>query len=125
MGGTLDPDVVGRHKNNHWTKRERVEGPKPTKRDLATMLRDKVAEAVEDLTPEALMYMGKDLAPMVGKGLQAEAILDKREVNEKRLGIAAGALSLQAWLAGLGASTEPPKELDDGNTIEGEFEEVP
>jgi hypothetical protein len=126
MGGTLDPDVVSRHKNNgHWQPKQRTEGPKPTKRDLATLVRDKVADAVEDLSPEALLLMGKDLGPMVGKGLQAEAILDKREVNEKRLGIAAGALSLQAWLAGLGASTAPPLELDDGNTIDGEAVEVP
>jgi hypothetical protein len=124
MGGKLDPDVVGRHKASHWTKPERTEGPKPTKRDLAVLIRDKTYEAVEDFTPDALLIMGKELAPMVNAGLKAEAIIDKRNVNEKKLGIAAGALSLQAWLAGMGKSTAPPPELDDGNTIEGEAREV-
>lgn len=124
LGGKLDPEVVGRHKTNHWVRPVRVEGPRPTKRDLATLMRDKVYEGVEDLSPEALLLMGKELAPMVGKGLQAEAIIDKRIVNDKRLGLAAGALSLQAWLSGLGAMTAPPPELDDGRVIDGEAVEV-
>lgn len=124
MGGKLDPEVVGRHKNNHWVKPVRTEGPKPTKRDLAVLTRDKVYDMVEDLTPDALMVLGKDVAPMIGKGLAAQTILDKRDVNEKRLGLAAGALSLQAWLAGLGGNTPPPPELDDGRTVEGEYEDL-
>ena len=126
MGGTLDPDVVSRHKNNgHWVAKQRTDGPKPTKRDLATLVRDKVADAVEELSGEALLIMGKELGPMVGKGLQAEAIIDKRAVNDAKLGLAAGALTIQAWLAGMGRSTAPPPELDDGNTIEGEAVELP
>jgi hypothetical protein len=126
LGGKLDPDVVGRHKARHWTKPVAPDAPKPTSRDLAVIMRDKVAEAVEDMEPEALLYMGKDLAPMVGKGLQAQAILDKREATNKKLGIAAGALSLQAWLAGLREAPVPADlaELDDGNTVEGDFEEL-
>lgn len=123
VGGSLDPDVVGRHKANHWTAPVRTEGPKPTRGDLAIMVRDKVGELVEDMSPDALLVFGKDLGPVIGKGLQAQAILDKREVNDKKLGIAAGALSIQAWLAGLGRVEQPP-ELDDGNTIEGEAVEV-
>ena len=118
IGGKLDPDVIGRHKRGHWTKPVAPDAPKPTGRDLAIIMRDKVAEAVEVMDPDALLHMGKDLAPMVGKGLQAQAILDKREQVNKKLGIAAGALSLQAWLAGLREAPIPP-ELDDGNTIEG------
>ena len=118
MGGKLDPDVVGRHKRGHWMKPVNPDAPKPTSRDLAIMMRDKVAAAVEDIEPEHLLYMGKDLAPMVGKGLQAQAILDKREQVNKKLGIAAGALSLQMWLAGLHDAPAPP-ELDDGLTIDG------
>jgi hypothetical protein len=125
MGGKLDPERVARHKRDHWHPKERTEGPKPTKRDLATLVRDKVADAVEELSGEALLLMGKELGPMVGKGLQAEAIIDKRAVNDAKLGLAAGALSLQAWLAGLGSNTAPPAELDDGMTIEGEAVEVP
>jgi len=120
MGGTLDPEVVGRHKRNHYVKPADPEAPQRTGKDLAIIMRDKVVEAVEDLDAQALLYMGKDLAPMVGKGLQAQAILDKRDATNKKLGIAAGALSLQAWLAGLRDAPTPP-ELDDGNTIEGTY----
>lgn len=123
VGGTLDPDVVGRHKNNHWKKPERTEGPQPTKGDLAIMVRDKVADLIEDMDPDTMMVFGKDVGPLLGKGLAAQAILDKREVNDKKLGIAAGALSIQAWLAGLGRVEQPP-ELDDGMTFEGEAVEV-
>lgn len=119
LGGKLDPDVISRHKQNHYVPRADPDAPKPTNRDLAIIMREKVADAVEDMDPKALLFMGKDLAPMVGKGLQAQAILDKREATNKKLGIAAGALSLQAWLAGLG-SAPPPPELDDGNTIDGD-----
>lgn len=124
MGGKLDPDVVSRHKANHYIRPADPEAPKRTQRDLAIIMRDKVADAVEDMNAEALLFMGKDLAPMVGKGLQAQAILDKREATNRKLGIAADALSLQVWLAGLRESAPPP-ELDDGNTIEGEAVEVP
>lgn len=123
LGGKLDPDVVGRHKANHWVKPERTEGPRPTSRDLAIMVRDKTADLIEDMTPDALLVFGRDLSPVIGKGLQAQAILDKREVNERKHGIAAGALALQAFLAGLGTGTPPP-ELEDGLVIEGEAVEV-
>lgn len=122
-GGALDPDVVGRHRANHWVKPERKEGPQPTKRDLAVLTRDKVYDLVEDMTPDALLVFGKDLAPVIGKGLQAESIIDKRAVNNAKLGLAAGALTLQAWIAGLAHSEQPP-ELGDGMTIEGEAHEV-
>lgn len=122
-GGSLDVDVIARHKANHWVKPVRTEGPKPTKRDLSVLVRDKTYELVDQMTPEALLVFGKDLAPVIGKGLQAETIIDKRTVNQAKLGLAAGALSLQAWIAGLGRS-EPPPELGDGMTIEGEAHEV-
>lgn len=120
LGGDLDADIIGRHKNRHWTKPEPASGPKATKGDLALLVRDKTYEMVEDLSPDAMLLMGKDLAPIVGKGLNAQALIDKREQLDKKLGIQAGAIALQAWIAGLGRS-EPPPELDDGNTIEGQF----
>lgn len=123
MGGNIDPDTISRHKAKHWTAPVREGAPQPTQRDLAIIMRDKVVEAVADVPAEALLLMGKEFAPMIGKGLQAQSMLDKREAINKKLGIAAGALSLQMWLAGLG-ETEPPPELDDGNTIEGEAVEV-
>lgn len=119
MGGKLDPDVIGRHKNNHWVKPIPSDAPKPTTRDLNIMVRDKVLDAIEDVPGEGLLLMGKEFAPALNAGLKAQAALDKREATNKKLGIAAGALSLQAWLAGLSSAPTPP-ELDDGNTIEGD-----
>jgi len=124
MGGSLDPDVVARHKAGHWSKPVNPDAPTPTQRDLAIMVRDKVVEAITDMPGEGLMLMGAELGPSLNAGLKAQAMLDKREAVNKKLGIAAGALSLQMWLAGLNESAPPP-ELDDGNTIEGEAAEVP
>lgn len=124
VGGKLDPDVVGRHKNNgHWAPPVRKDGPQPTKTDLAVLVRDKAYEAIKDKDPDMLLLMGKEVAPLIAKGLQAETILDKRTVNAQKHGIAAGALALQVFLAGLGNGAPPP-ELEDGNTIEGEAREV-
>lgn len=123
MGGKLDPEVVGRHKASHWTKPARTEGPKPTRADLAVLVRDKTYDMVDRLDPDALMVFGKDLSPIVGQGLKAQGLIDKREQLDKKLGIQAGAIALQAWIAGLG-QTAPPPELDDGNTIEGEAVEI-
>ena len=124
MGGTLDPDVVGRHKKAHWTMPVRAEAPTPTKRDLAIMVQEKVADAIEDMPGEGILLMGKELAPAINAGLKAQAMIDKREAVNKKLGIAAGALSLQMWLAGL-SDTKPPAELDDPNIVEGEAVELP
>lgn len=118
-GGKLDPDVVSRHRHAHWIKPMREDAPKPTSRDLAIMVRDKIADAVEPMSGEAILLLGKDMAPAINAGLKSQAILDKREQSQARLGIAAGALSLQMWLNGL-RDAPPPPELDDGNTIEGE-----
>lgn len=120
LGGKLDPDVVGRHKANHWTKPERTEGPKPTRRDLNIMVRDKVIDAIEDYTPDALMLMGKELAPMVNSGLKAQAALDKQVQHREKLGAS-------LWLAGFQAQLNPAPvvpELEDGDTTEGEAVEV-
>lgn len=123
MGGKLDPDVVSRHKSGHWTKPVPTDGPKPTRRDLDIMVRDKVADAIEDLAPEALLFMGKDMAPMVNAGLKAQAGLKREAVQTQKLGLAAGALTLQAFIAGMGRGGPPP-ELDDGNTIDGDAVEL-
>lgn len=123
MGGNIQPETISRHKARHWVMPTREGAPTPTKRDLAIMVREKVADAVEPMTGEAMLLFGKDMAPAINAGLKAQAMLDKREAVNKKLGIAAGALSLQMWLAGLNEAPPPP-ELDDGNTIEGEAVEV-
>ena len=137
-GGKLDPEVVGRHKNNHWTKPKDPEAPQPTKRDLAIILRDKVADAIvalpenrppvydDDgklLEPGSLPILDDGVVKAASMGLKAQAILDKRQVEKNKLGLAAGALGFQMYLAGLGRETDPP-ELDDGMTIDGDAIEV-
>lgn len=96
VGGSLDPDVISRHKAKHWVKPVREGAPTPTSRDLAIMVRDKVADAVEDMPGEGILLMGKELAPALNAGLKAQAMLDKKEATNKKLGIAAGALALQS-----------------------------
>ena len=130
-GGKLDPEVVGRHKNNHWTKPKEPGAPEPTKRDVAIMLADRVAaqiartDVVTDeetgITYDPLLH--KDLAPGLTLGLKAQQILDKRQQEKNKLGLAAGALGFQMYLAGLGRETDPP-ELEDGLTIDGEAVEL-
>jgi hypothetical protein len=120
-GGTLDPDVIGRHKNNHWTKPEEPGAPKPTKRDLAIMLRDQVIERIEAGDVDIL---DKEVAPGLGVGLKAQALLDKREQTERKLGLAAGYLGLQLFLQGLGDERPEPVMIEDGLTVEGEFSEA-
>ena len=120
VGGKLDPDVIGRHKNNgHWQKKLDPDRPKPTQRDLALMMRDKVADAVEDMDGEALLLFGKEFAPMVGKGLQAQAMLDKREAAKTKL---SGAAEIVGMLSALLHGAAAP-QLGDG-TIEGEYKDV-
>jgi hypothetical protein len=123
LGGKLDPDVIGRHKNNgHWVKKVKTEHT-PTARDLNIMVRDKVVEAIEDIPGEGLLLMGKEFGPALNAGLKAQAALDKKAATQAKLGLEAGALSLQLHLAGL-RDLPPPPELEDGNTIEGEAHEV-
>jgi hypothetical protein len=123
-GGKLDPDVIGRHKKNHWFPPVDPDAPKATQRDLAIMMRDKVAEAIEPMSGDMLLAFGRELAPMVGQGLKAQTMLDRRESQSKKLGLAAGALGFQMYLAGLGRESDPP-ELEDPTIIEGEAVELP
>lgn len=135
-GKTFDPDVVGRHKANHWTKPVDPDAPKPTKRDLAILLRDKVADAIVALpenrepeydddgklvTPGSLPILDDGVVKAAAMGLKAQAILDKREQNQQKLGLAAGYLGLQLLLRGLGEEQPEPVMIEDGLTIEGEY----
>lgn len=146
MGGKLDPEVIGRHKNNHWVKPARTDGPQSTKRDLAILVRDRVMNAIESMpedgdrifvdvedeegNPRGIQIvkgdpiLNKDFAPIIGKGLQAQALLDKRDQAKAKNALQAGAMTLVAALAGLGRAAPPP-ELDDGTTIDGVAVEVP
>lgn len=138
-GGHLDPEVVGRHRKAHWTPPVDPAAPKATKRDLAILLRDKVADAVDALpdpkppvydddgklvTPGNIAILDKDFAPALSMGLKAQGLLDKREATDKKLGLAAGYLGLQLLLQGLGEAPAKAVMIEDGVTVEGEFEDV-
>lgn len=138
VGGSLDPDVVSRHRTNHW-KAPDLDAPKPTQRDLAIMMRDKVADAVAALpdprppeydddgnlvTPGSIPILDKDFAPALGAGLKAQALIDKREQSKAKLGLAAGYLGLQLLLRGVKEPQAEPVLIDDPNTIDGEAVEV-
>jgi hypothetical protein len=120
-GGKLDPDVIARHRNAHWVKPVAPDAPKPTKRDLAIMVRDKVADALVDMPGEGILLMGKELAPAINAGLKAEAALDKREALDKKLMVTAG---LPAFLQMMEDERLARRQLEDGNTIEGEYSEA-
>jgi hypothetical protein len=138
VGGSLDPDVISRHRTNHW-KAPEPDGPAPKPRDLAIMLRDKVADAVAALpaprppeydddgklvTPGSIPILDKDFAPALGAGLKAQGLIDKRDQAKQKLGLAAGYLGLQLLLRGVQEPPAVPVLLDDGNTVEGDFEPV-
>lgn len=116
IGGKLDPDIINRHRSNHWTPPRDPNAVKPTQRDLNIMVRDKVAEAIQDKEPDVLLALGKEFGPFINAGLKAQASIDKREATNRKLGIAEGALGFQMFLAGLGRKPELP----DPSVIEGE-----
>lgn len=128
-GGSLDPAVIGRHRK-HYTPKTPATGPKPTKRDLAIVVRDRLLDAVERMPPtenedgvilDPLLY--KEFAPAIGAGLKAQALLDKREAVAAKVGLGAGLLALVERLDRLGRPPEP-LALEDGNTVEGAFVDV-
>jgi len=127
-GGSIDPDVISRHRKNHYTPPKDPSAPQPTKRDLAITLRDRVLNAIDELPEpgedELDPILSKHLAPALGAGLKAQALIDKREANAEKLGLAKGYLGLQLYLQGLGHEPQEPVMLDDGNTLEGEYAEV-
>lgn len=121
VGGKMDPDVVNRHKNAHYVRPVASDAPKPTKRDLAIMVRDKVADALVNMPGEGILLMGKDLAPAINAGLKAEAALDKREALDKKLMVTAG---LPAFLQMMEDERLARRQIEDGNTVEGEAVEI-
>lgn len=95
------------------------------KRDLALLVRDKVAERIEnaegdDEAMDSLLF-SKGGQGAISVGLKAEAIIDKREarVDDKQT-----VLKLALLLAGGGQLLAPPELIEDGMTIEGEAREV-
>ena len=92
--------------------------PARTKKDLAVLVRDRVLEQVED---ESMDIMDPRAQAAIGSGLKAQALLDKREQQQKKH---TQADALVALLGALRGESYTPPMLDDGMTIEGEAHEV-
>ncbi len=127
-GGSLDPEVVGRHKK-HYVPKPAPGAPKATKRDIAIVLRDRALDAVERMPPEEQEdgtyfdpLLNKHFAPGLGVALKAQALLDKREAVAAKVNLGAGLFALVERLDRLGAPA--PLQLEDGTTVEGEYEDV-
>lgn len=88
------------------------------KRDFAIVVRDR---ALSMMDSEELALDNKDLVPGINAGLKAQSIIDSREKQKAKHGSAELAFAIIQMLSG--RSPDVP-QLEDGNTIEGEFEEV-
>lgn len=95
--------------------------PMPTvkRRDLAELVAQIAYDGVES---GELDLTNKDHVPGITAGLKAQAILDSREKLKAKTGQTLELLAgLRAILSG---DIAPPRQLEDGNTVEGEYEEV-
>lgn len=113
-GITLDPEVISRHAKHYAPPPERPKGS--SKRDFAIVIRDKALKMIDD---GSLALDHKDLVPGINAGLKAQAILDQREKAKSKQQSAELAFAIIQMLGGQGAQT---LRLDDGMTIEGEYE---
>ncbi len=115
-GVEVSPDVISRHASH----RPPPERPKGTlKRDFATLVRERAAEQFEsgelDLTE-------RNHAAGIAAGLKAQAIIDKREVVNKKHTQADALVALMAALRGEGHRALPdpvaPPDAIDVTPIE-------
>jgi hypothetical protein len=119
IGATVTADVISRHRK-HWNEGE-PEKPKGTsKRDFAIIVQERAVEQFED---GELDLANKDHAAGIKAGLQAQAILDRREAVKGKNAFAELGRGLLAMMLGE-AMPAPAPALDDGLTVEGEFSEV-
>lgn len=87
--------------------------------DLATLIQSRLITVVGGLTDAGLL--NKDYAPSLSVGLKAQALIDRRVQAKSKQGDVELAKAIIEMLRG-GAPT--PRLLNDGNTIEGSFDEV-
>lgn len=100
-----------------------------TGKDFAALMRDRIADAVEQIKPKEKEdgtvgldpILHKDFQPAIQSGLKAQAIIDNREKAAAKKGNAELAFAIIAMLSGRGT---PVAELEDGMTVEGEAVEV-
>jgi hypothetical protein len=127
VGMDLSTDRIATHRK-HRAEEEPARIAKNGK-DFAVLMRDRIADAVEQLKPEEREdgsqgldpILMKDLQPAINSGLKAQAILDSREKAAAKKGNAELAFAIIAMLTGHGG---PVPALEDGMTIEGTAVEV-
>jgi hypothetical protein len=90
-----------------------------TKKDLAILIRDKVAMRVET---EDFDVLDRNVAAGLGAGLKAQALIDKRDAREKKMTQAEGFLAILSALRGEGHG--PTVLLEDPNVIDGVAVEI-
>lgn len=115
-GIDLTADVVSRHAKHYAPPP--VKPPNTSKRDFAIIIRDK---AMEQLEKGELDLSSKDTVPGINAGLKAQALLDQREKQKSKQQNAELAFAIIAMLGG----TQPAVPMiEDGLTIEGDYEEL-
>jgi hypothetical protein len=115
-GIDLSADVIARHAKHYEPPPEKPKGT--PKRDFAILIRDKAYEEVEN---GGLTLDNKNLVPGINAGLKAQGIIDGREkVKSKQ----ANAELAFAIIAMLGGGQPEPLQIEDGNTIDGEYEDL-
>jgi hypothetical protein len=124
IGATVDPDVINRHRKHYAD--DRPIAPKGTpKRDIAVMIRDKVADKIESADGdemEAILFT-KSGQGAIAAGLKAQKLIEDREKEKAKTGRSVELLSALFAIVGIGP-TPVVAALDDGMTVEGEAVEV-
>jgi hypothetical protein len=92
--------------------------PAMSQDDLAKLMHDRMLAIVAGMDDDRLL--NKEYAPSINLGLKARGILDAREKAKAKTGTAELAFAIIRMLGG----QAPVAQLDDGRTIEGDFEEV-
>jgi len=115
-GIDISADVVSRHARHYKPDPEKPKGT--PKRDFAIVIRDRAMEMVDR---GELALDNKNLVPGINAGLKAQSIIDGREKAKTKQQSAELAWAIINMLGG----TQPaPLALDDGLTIDGDYEEV-
>ncbi len=112
----LTADVVSRHAKHYAPPPERPKGT--PKRDFAIVIRDKALAQVDN---GLLDLTDKDTVPGINAGLKAQSILDQREKQKTKQQSAELAFAI---IEMLGGRAPAPLQIEDGLTIDGDYEEV-
>ena len=114
MGADVSPETVNRHKQHYQPPAEREKGTR--KADFAVLVRDK---AIEQFENGEITLADKDYVPGINAGLKAQALIDGREKVKSKQANAQLAFAIIQMLQG-----GETLQIEDGLTIEGDFEVV-